>query len=160
MNRRIRPAAELFAGILTTSLFLLPAAALQPQPDPGAWEEVMETDHCDEEGHYEYQKMGEKEVTDKEAWDEKILHCFHECSVCGFRSYEGPAAVSDHILEEHPTGGGEHYYDPDGTEIYPSCREEYEIETIRHEAETHMEDVYNEVWVADREAYEEEHLVH
>ena len=179
MKNRNRPAARLFAAIITISLFALPAAAAEPQPEAdqilaeehpgeaaksmntaaapgtGAWEEVMETVHHDEEGHYESRKTGEKEVIDKEAWEEQVQHWFYECSVCGFRSEEGPSAVSDHILEAHPTGGDEHYYDPDGTEIYPSCREEYEIETIRHEAETHMEDVFEDVWIVDKEAYDE-----
>jgi len=180
MKSRIRPAAGLLAVTITICSYTLPAAAAGPLPetdrelwqapadrnvkamdmtdasDTGSWEEVMETVRHDEEGHFEYRKTGEEVVVDKEAWDEYIKHWYYECTVCLFRSYEGPSAVSDHILEEHPTGGEDHYYNSDGIEIYPSCREECEIETIHHEAQTHMEDVYGDVWIVDRKAYDEE----
>ena len=168
MMTKLRLAAGLSAAFITTgkfiaavsaaALFAFPAVLTSAASEDGGWTEVMETIHHDEEGHYENQKTGEAEVVDKKAWDEQIKHYYYECAVCLFRDEtEDGSLINDHILREHPTGNGNHYYDPvDGDEIYPSYREKYEIEIIHHDAETHMEDIYEDVWIVDRKAYDEE----
>ena len=126
------------------------AAPDAEEPGDGEWAEIIEEVYHEEEGHYENQKTGEVEVVDKEAWDERVKVWFYECTVCGFRDYTGCPLMDDHLFYEHPTGNGNHYYDPvDGFEIYPSYREEFEYQYIHHDAETHMEDVYEDVWVVD-----------
>ena len=115
------------------------------------------TVHYDEEGHYEKEKTGEIEVVDREAWDEQVKRGYYECTVCGFRSYDTGSEIDRHLLREHPTGNGNRYYNQDGVEIYPSYRDEYEIIIDRHDAETHMEDVYEDVWKADREGLPWQH---
>ena len=120
----------------------------------GTWQEVTGTVHHDEEGHYEKEKTGETEVVDKEAWDERVKRYFYECTVCLFRDYTGKE-IGSHVRVEHPTGHGNHYYNKDGKEIYPSYRDEYEIIIVHHDAETHMEDVYEDVWKVDQEAWDE-----
>ena len=118
----------------------------------GEWKEVTEDVEHKEEGHYEKVRTGEKVVVDQEPWDEYIEHYYYECTVCLFRDDTGDL-IDDHVLSEHPTGDGQHYYDPvDGDEIYPSYRGKYEYETVHHDAETHIEDVYTDVWHVDKEA--------
>lgn len=120
----------------------------------GAWQEDTETIHHDEEGHYEKKKV-QKEVVVKPAYDEKVKRYFYECTVCLFRDY-GDGTLMDEHLYEHPTGNGNHYYDPvDGDEIYPSYRDKYEYITIHHDAETYMEEVEEDVWKIDRPAWDE-----
>ncbi len=174
--RKMRFAAALLAAIMAISPCSLPVFAVQAaleenhetanrpamiaapdaeEPGDGEWREVIEEVYHDEVGHYENQKTGEVEVVDKEAWDERVRHWFYECTICRFRS-EDVVEINDHLYE-HPTGADIHYYDPvDGDEIFPSYREECEYVTVHHDAETHMEDVYEDVWVIDREAYIEE----
>lgn len=149
------PALEEAAAEDTTEA---PALVIAPDAEgigSGTWQEVTGTVHYDEEGHYEKEKTGEIEVVDREAWDEQVKRWYYECTVCGFRSYDTGSEIDRHLLREHPTGNGNRYYNQDGVEIYPSYRDEYEIITVRHDAETHMEDVYEDVWKADREAWDE-----
>ena len=154
MKKGSRLAAGLSAAIICSVAFKVAAAA----EETGSWTEIVRTVHHYEEGHYENRKTGETEVVDKEAWDEHVRHYYYECTVCLFRDEtEDGSLINDHILREHPTGNGNHYYDPvDGDEIYPSYRDKYETEIIRHDALTHMEDVYEDVWIVDRDAYDEE----
>ena len=159
MGNRIRLAAGLLAAMMVILTGTVHAASAVPDTEntgsSGEWKEVLDTIHHDEEGHFENRKTGEIEVTDKAAWDENVKHWFYECTVCLFRT-EDVVEINDH-LGEHPTGSGYHYYDPvDGDEIYPSYRDNYEIIVIHHDAETHMEDVYEDVWVVDQEAYDED----
>ncbi len=109
----------------------------------GEWQEKTETVHHDAEGHYEQQQTGTKTVVDKEAWDEPVKHWFIQCTACNAR-FDTAASVVEHIVFEHQENGEEASY-----------RSAFEIEYVHHDAETHEEPVYEDVWVEDVAAWDE-----
>ena len=128
------------------------ADAVKNTVPEGEWTEVTETVHYDEKGHYERRKTGEKEVIDKKAYDEKIKVFYKQCSCCDFRTKDIDE-IYNHIMDH--SSSGEIFYDMFGGElrrIIPSFRTVTEYETVHHDAETHMEDIYEDVWVVDKAA--------
>ena len=122
----------------------------------GKWTEVMETVHHDEEGHYEEQQTGTKKVVDKEAWDERITIRYMECTCCGFQTLD-TTEIYDHI-GMHMINGDEFYEYEDGVRyrLRPTWTFADPVyEYVHHDEEYHMEPVYENVWVVDREAYDE-----
>ena len=122
----------------------------------GKWTEVMETIHHDEEGHYEEQQTGTKKVVDKEAWDERITIRYLECTCCGFQTLD-EHEIYEH-LRQHTLNGDEFYTYYEGvryrqTPSWTFADPVYEY--IHHDEEYHMEPVYENVWVVDKEAYDE-----
>ena len=111
------------------------------------WVNVTKNVHHAEKSHTEKKQVGTKTVVDKEAWDELVKHWYAECTSCGLR--DTPANLEMHIALVH--------YDPENDQYdrNASWRSKYEYETIHHDAETHEEPVYEDVWVEDVAAWDE-----
>lgn len=95
------------------------------------WEEVYDTIHHDEEGHYEKKLV-------KEAWDEPVYEVKNVCKKCG-AYFDKVIEVVDHIAFEH---------DGEGTYTTKEVLTHY----IHHDAE------YKDVWIVDKPAWDEKKL--
>lgn len=105
-----------------------------PTPPPvhtHEWEEVYETIHHDEEGHYEHRCV-------EEAWDEPVYETKAVCKVCG-KWFDTADEVGSHIEWEH-----------DGEGSYTAKK------VITHYI--HHDAVYKDVWVVDKPAWDEKKL--
>lgn len=105
----------------------------QEQPQQPAhthsWQPVYGTVHHDAEGHYETRTI-------TEAYDEPVYESMEVCSACG-ATYAPGTGMSAHIQQAH---GGE----------ASSSVQQMQTDSIHHAAVT------EEVWVVDREAYDEQ----
>ena len=107
----------------------------------GKWEEIIETIHHNEQGHYEKVQTGTKTVVDKEAWDEQRREGIYICSACGYESTSDDD-ITDHIADVH--------------DFEASYGAVDRLVIINHPAETHEEPVYEDRWVVDTAAWDEE----
>ena len=114
----------------------------------GKWEEIIETVHHKEQGHYEKVQTGTKTVVDKAAWDEQVYETVAICNACGYTS-DSTEDINNHL---------DIHYDPELGYINASYGFTEVLRTIHHPAVTHEEDVYENVWVVDvAEWYEDVH---
>ena len=107
----------------------------------GRWEEIIETIHHDEQGHYEKVQTGTKTVIDKEAWDEQVYESIYICGTCGYES-QSDRDISEHIADVHNFEASYGTVD--------------RLVTVNHPAETHEEPVFVDRWVVDTAAWDEE----
>lgn len=105
------------------------------------WVEETETVSHDEKGHYVSVKVGTKTVVDEEAWDEDVYESVYVCNACGYES-SSDEDVGDHIAIVH-----------DFNASYGTV--DRKVDTIHHPAVTHEEDIYEDQWVVDSEAWSE-----
>ena len=105
------------------------------------WVEETETVYHEEKGHYVSVKVGTKTVVDEEAWDESVYKGLIGCSECGYTTYS-ESDIINHIADVH---------DYDASYSVESVL----VDTIHHPAVTHEEDVYEDQWVVDSEAWSE-----
>ena len=110
------------------------------------WVEQTETVHHEEKGHYENVEVGMETIVDEEAWDEPVYDYVQVCSVCGY-STDSDDDIIGHMLS-HTDENGDLY----GS--YSSKR--VQVDTIHHSGLTHEEPVYEQEWVVDSEAWDEE----
>lgn len=110
------------------------------------WEAQYSTVHHDEEGHYE-------KVCVQEAYDEPVYEWHNFCNYCGLDITASGESVDTHITlcgppmpEDHP------FYKPGATmgSSYGAVR--VQVDTKHYEA------VYENQWVVDKEAYDEQVL--
>ena len=126
----------------------------QDEKQPGAkphvhtWVDIKKTVHHEAEGHYDWKQTGTRTVVDEEAWDEDICDWICECNFCGYRTLDGyEMALHGYFVHNHydeKTGriwSYGIYYDP--------------VDTKHHDAVTHEEPVYDNVWVEDKAAWDE-----
>ena len=85
---------------------------------------------AEEQGHWEYGQTGTQTVVDEEAWDE-LLPTVFACNVCGWETED----VEDIVIHTGDICGGG----------YHTLGDQY----IHHDAVTHEEPVYGDVWVVD-----------
>ena len=111
----------------------------------GRWEEIIETIHHDEQGHYEKVQTGTKTVIHKEAWDEQVYEMLAVCSVCGYTS-DSTEDINNH-LDVH--------YDPDLGYSDAGYSVQEVPRTIHHPAGTYEEPIYEYRWIVDTEAWDE-----
>ncbi len=107
-----------------------------PTPPPvhtHEWEEVYETIHHDEEGHYENRCV-------EEAWDEPVYETKAVCKVCG-KYFDTVDEVINHI--QNPN-----IHDGEGSYTIKDVITRY----IHHDA------VYEEKWIVDKPAWDEKKL--
>ena len=105
------------------------------------WVEETETVYHEEKGHYKSVKVGTKTVVDEEAWDEDVYESVYVCGACGYES-SSDRDVSEHIADVH-----------DFDASYGTV--DRKVDTIHHPAVTHEEDIYEDQWVVDSEAWSE-----
>ena len=105
------------------------------------WVEETETVYHEETGHYKSVKVGTKTVVDEEAWDEDVYVDIDVCSACGYET-TSDSDIREHIADVH-----------DFEASYGVVSEV--VDTIHHPASTHEEDVYEDQWVVDSEAWSE-----
>ena len=105
------------------------------------WVEETDTVYHEEKGHYESVKVGTKTVVDEEAWDEDVYKDVDICSACGYETTSDDDMV-EHLADVH-----------DFEASYGVVSEV--VDTIHHPASTHEEDVYEDQWVVDSEAWSE-----
>ena len=135
------------AGTVTETAALFKIAA----PDAsttgeGRWEEIIETIHHDEQGHYEKVQTGTRTVVDKDAWDEPVYEMLAVCDACGYTS-DSTEDINNHLYD---------HYDPELGYIDAGYSvKEVLVETIHHPAGTHEEPVYEDKWIVDSKAWDE-----
>ena len=111
------------------------------------WVEQTKTVHHDETGHYEDVQSGTRTVVDEEAWDEPVYETKAVCNACGYEA-DSTSEINDH-LDTH--------YDPElGYSDASYSTKRVQVDTIHHSAKTHEEPVYEQEWVVDSEAWDEE----
>ena len=111
------------------------------------WVEQTKTVHHDETGHYEDVQSGTRTVVDEEAWDEPVYETRAVCNACGYEA-DSTSEINDH-LDTH--------YDPElGYSDASYSTKRVQVDTIHHSAKTHEEPVYEQEWVVDSEAWDEE----
>ena len=109
--------------------------------------EQTKTVHHDETGHYEDVQSGTRTVVDEEAWDEPVYETKAVCNACGYEA-DSTSEINDH-LDTH--------YDPElGYSDASYSTKRVQVDTIHHSAKTHEEPVYEQEWVVDSEAWDEE----
>ena len=111
------------------------------------WVKQTKTVHHDEEGHFEDVQKDTRTVVDEEAWDEPVYETKAVCSACGYEA-DSTSEINDH-LDTH--------YDPElGYSDASYSTKRVQVDTIHHSAKTHEEPVYEQEWVVDSEAWDEE----
>lgn len=105
------------------------------------WVEKTKTVHHDAKGHTERVQTGSNTVVDKEAWDEPVYEYVLECNTCGLR-LKDTDEMGDHVALEHDGGSWANDY--------------VQTDTIHHPAKTHEEPIYEDRWVEDSAAWDEE----
>lgn len=105
------------------------------------WAEKTKTVHHEAKGHTERVQVGSNTVVDEEGWDEAVYEWMAECNTCGAR-FSDAESVGEHTIIEH--GGGS----------YANIR--VQTGTIHHAGKTHEEPIYEDRWVEDEAAWDEE----
>jgi len=110
------------------------------------WVEQTKTVRHDETGHYEEVEVGTQTVIDEEAYEEPVYQAKCICSACGYEA-DSAEEMNDH-LDSH--------YDPNLGYIDAGYSvQQVVVDTVYHPEVSHEEQVYEQQWVVDSEAYEE-----
>ena len=130
------------------------------------WEDVTKIIEHPEEGHYEDVLVDKVTVVDQEAWDEPhwVDRICCNTADCDYICYSGVAGSSEagNEIERHT------YFEHGGLDVpyywnevwrYPSyCIKRFN-EPIHHDAVTHEEEIYDSVYVKDKDAWKGNYLV-